>query len=156
MVEIARPRPIINDPQITVHRVPTLSAILPIRMPPKPDPSQARALASAGIDRVPLTSAAMSLSATAVIHAAPNAISIVTSATVATVQDALLSIEEGGDCNIKESSRRTLFWQPRPRLTTHIAEDQLCLLHCAKMRATASHGNFLLQAAAITKLTQTC
>jgi hypothetical protein len=49
------------------------------------------------------------LSATAVIHAAPNAISIVTSATVATVQDALLSIEEGGDCNIKGSSRRDTF-----------------------------------------------
>ena len=32
----------------------------------------------------------------AVIHAAPNAISIVTSAAVATAQDALVSIEEGG------------------------------------------------------------
>src|SRR5262245_58656487 len=109
MVEIARPRPIIKDPQITVHRVPTLSAILPIRMPPKPEPSQARALASAGIDRIPSTSAAMSLSATAAIHAAPNAISIVTSATVATVQDGLLSIEEGSDCNIMGSSRRGTF-----------------------------------------------
>ena len=53
------------------------------------------------MERTPSTSAAISLSATAVIHAAPNAISIVTSATVATAQDALLSIEEGGDCNIK-------------------------------------------------------
>jgi hypothetical protein len=135
--------------------VPTLSAILPIKMPPKPEPSQARALASAGIDRIPFTSAAMSLSATAVIHAAPNAISIVTSATVATIQDVLLSIEEGGNCNIEGSSRRTLFWQPRPHLTTHIAVGLLCLLHCAKMRAIAGHGNFLLQVAAITKLTQT-
>src|SRR5262249_56918999 len=97
-VEIARPSPIISAPQITVHRVPTLSAILPIRMPPKPEPSQARALASAGIDRIPFTSAAMSLSATAVIHAAPNAISIVINAAVATVQEALLSIEEDGAC----------------------------------------------------------
>src|SRR5262245_5881665 len=105
-VEMARPRPIIKEPQITVHLVPTLSAIRPIRMPPKPEPSQARALASAGIERIPSTSAAMSLSATAVIQAAPNAIIMVTSATVATVQEVLLSIEEGGDCNIQRSSRR--------------------------------------------------
>jgi hypothetical protein len=43
----------------------------------------------------------MSLSATAVIHAAPKAISMVTSAAVATAQDALLSMEEDDDCNIK-------------------------------------------------------
>ena len=99
-VEIARPNPIISAPQITVHLVPTLSAIRPITMPPIPEPSQASALASAGMERTPSTSAAMSLSATAVIHAAPNAISMVTSATVATAQEALVSIEENGDCNI--------------------------------------------------------
>src|SRR5215813_1534825 len=104
-VEMARPRPIIKEPQITVHLVPTLSAIRPIRMPPKPEPSQARALARAGIERTPSTSAAMSLSATAVIHAAPNAISIVTSATVATAHDAFVSIEEGGDCSIMKFRR---------------------------------------------------
>jgi hypothetical protein len=60
------------------------------------------ALANAGIERVPPTSAAMSLSATAVIQAAPHAISIVTSATLATVHDALLSTEEEGVCNIEE------------------------------------------------------
>src|SRR5258707_5117586 len=101
-VEIVRPTPIINEPQMTVQRVPILSAIRPIKMPPMPEPSQASALASAGIERTPFTSAAMSLSATAVIHAAPNAISIVTSATVATAHDALVSIEDG-DCSIGES-----------------------------------------------------
>src|SRR6266700_4125842 len=101
-VESVRPTPIISEPQITVHLVPTLSAIRPIRMPPIPEPSQASALASAGIARTPSTSAAMSLSATAVIHAAPKAISIVTSATVATAQEALVSIEDG-DCSIEGS-----------------------------------------------------
>jgi len=109
-VEIIRPTPIISAPKMTVQRVPTLSAMRPIRMPPKPEPSQARALASAGIERTPSTSAAMSLSATAVIHAAPNAISIVTSATVATAQESLVSIEEGGDCSILKF-RRPPFWQ---------------------------------------------
>src|SRR5215475_712626 len=153
MVEIARPRPIIKDPQITVHRVPTLSAILPIKMPPKPEPSQARALASAGIDRIPFTSAAMSLSATAVIHAAPKAISIVTSATVATAHDALVSIEEGGDCSIMKF-RRLPFWQAAQNLTTHIGVGLLCLLHCAKLREEGLRGNFLLDSAPTTKLTE--
>src|SRR5499433_1172927 len=152
MVEIARPRLIIKDPQITVHRVPTLSAMRSIRMPPKPEPSQARALANAGIERTPSTSAAMSLSATAVIHAAPNAISIVTSATVATAQDALVSIEEGGDCSIMKF-RRPPFWQPAQNLTTHIDVGLLCLLHCAKLRAKGLRGNFLLDRAPTTKLT---
>src|SRR5450631_1073031 len=102
-VEIARPRPIISAPQITVQRVPTRSAILPIRIPPMPEPSQASAAASDGIERIPPTAAAISLSATAVIQAAPNAISIVTSATKATAHDVLLSIEEGvEDCNIQQ------------------------------------------------------
>src|SRR6476469_6545126 len=104
-VEIVRPTAIISEPEVTVHRVPTLSALRPIRMRPKPEPSQARALASAGIERTTSTSAAMSLSATAVIHAAPNAISIVPSAAVATAQDALVSIEEGGDCSIMKFRR---------------------------------------------------
>jgi len=49
-----RPSPIISEPQITVHLVPTLSAIQPIKMPPTPEPSQATALASAGIERTPV------------------------------------------------------------------------------------------------------
>src|SRR6476660_3796156 len=151
-VEIVRPRPIISAPKITVHRVPTLSAMRPIRMPPKPEPSQARALANAGIERKPSTSAAMSLSATAVIHAAPNAISIVTSATVATAQDALVSIEEGGDCSIMKF-RRPPFWQAAQNLTTHIGVGLVCLLHCAKLRAEGLRGNFLLYRAPTTKLT---
>jgi hypothetical protein len=44
------------------------------------------------------------LSATAVIQAAPNDIAMMHSATEATTQDARLSIEEEGDCNIK--------WEP--------------------------------------------
>ena len=100
-VEIVSPAPIISAPNITVQRVPTRSAMRPIMMPPAPEQSQASAEASAGIERMPPTSAAMSFSATAVIQAAPNAIIIVTSATEATTQDARLSIEEKGDCNIK-------------------------------------------------------
>ena len=67
-------------------------------MPPMPEPSQASALAKAGIERVPPTSAAMSLSATALIQAAPNAISMMSSTMEATTHDALLSIETVGDC----------------------------------------------------------
>ena len=101
-VEIVKPTPIISAPNITVQRVPTRSAMRPIMMPPTPEPSQASALASAGIERVPPTSAAMSLSATAVIQAAPNAISHGARAPpMATTQDARLSIEEEGDCNIR-------------------------------------------------------
>src|ERR1700688_3991883 len=123
-VEIARPRPIINAPQITVQRVPTRSAMRPIKMPPVPVPSQASALASAGIERMPPTSAAMSLSATAVIRAAPNDIAMMNSATEATTQDALVSIDEEGDwdnegdCNIKkEPGWRSLLQTPHD-LTT--------------------------------------
>src|SRR5471030_3313256 len=104
-VEIESPSPIISEPQITVQRVPTRSAMRPIRIPPAPDPSQASALAKAGIERVPPTSAAISLSATAVIQAAPNAIIIMNSATEATSHDALLSIEEVGVCNILNGTR---------------------------------------------------
>src|SRR5665647_495410 len=104
-VEIVRPRPIISEPKITVQRVPTRSAMRPIMMPPTPEPSQASAEASAGIEREPPTSAAMSLSATAVIQAAPNAISMVTSAAMATTHDALLSIEVEGECNMEKGTR---------------------------------------------------
>src|SRR5512144_32213 len=103
-VEIERPRPIISAPQTTVHRVPTLSASRPIKIPPTPEPSQASALASAGMERMPLTSAAMSFNATAVIHADPNAISMVTSATVATAHDRLDSTDDTVGCNIRRES----------------------------------------------------
>jgi hypothetical protein len=49
---------------------------------------------------MPPTSAAMSLSATAVIQAAPNDIIMMNSATLATTQEARLSIEDEGGCNI--------------------------------------------------------
>src|SRR5476651_2567342 len=104
-VESVSPTPIISEPQITVQRVPTRSAIRPIMMPPAPEPSQASALANAGIERVPPTSAAMSLSATAPIQAAPKAISMTKSAVLATSHEALLSTDDEGDCNILEGTR---------------------------------------------------
>src|SRR6516225_7097247 len=110
-VESARPAPIIKAPQITVQRVPTRSAMRPMRMPPAPEPSQASELASAGIERVPSTSAAISLSATAVIHAEPNAIISVQSAAEATIQDARLSTEEVGCSMQKGSGWETPFYR---------------------------------------------
>src|ERR1700709_1885126 len=99
-VEIARPIAIINEPKITVQRVPTRSAIRDMTMPPMPEPSHASALASAGTERDPPTSLAISLSATAVIQAAPNDIPRTKSATEATAQDALVSTEAEGNCSI--------------------------------------------------------
>src|ERR1700681_278174 len=99
-VEIERPRPIIKEPKITVQRVPTRSAIRAMMMPPVPEPSHASALASAGTEREPPTSLAMSLSATTVIQAAPNDIARIKSATEATAQEALVSTEPEWDCNI--------------------------------------------------------
>jgi hypothetical protein len=104
-VEIERPRPIINEPKITVQRVPTRSAIRAMMMPPVPEPSHASALASAGTERDPPTSLAMSLSATTVIQAAPNDIPRIKSATEATAQEALVSTEPEGDCNIRRKTR---------------------------------------------------
>jgi hypothetical protein len=63
----------------------------------------------------------MSFSATAVIHAAPKAISIVTSATVATVHEDRDSIEVDVGCNIRWArlaallAGRTEFDHPRQR-----------------------------------------
>src|SRR5712691_11793533 len=97
------------------------SAMRPIMMPPMPEPSQASALASAGIERVPPTSLAMSLSATAVIQAAPNDIIMLNSATEAMTHDALFSTEEEGDwddegdCNIGRGTRLTVPFTGRPR-----------------------------------------
>src|ERR1700761_3693280 len=98
-VEMRRPTPIIKVPNSTVQRVPTRSAMRPIRMPPVPCPSQASELASAGIERVPPSSPAMSLSATAMIQAEPNAIIMTSSATEATIQESRVSIEEE-DCSM--------------------------------------------------------
>src|SRR3954451_13694525 len=99
-VEIDSPTAIMIEPKITVQRVPTRSAIRDMTMPPTPEPSHASALASAGTERDPPTSPAMSLSATAVIQAAPNDIARMKSATDATAQEALVSIELAGNCNI--------------------------------------------------------
>ena len=72
----------------------------PIRMPPNPDPIHISALAKAGIERSPLTSAAMSLSATMVIHGAPNAIAMIASMTPATTHEVRVSTDETVDCSI--------------------------------------------------------
>src|SRR5688572_13595536 len=89
--------PIISDPPIAVQRTPMRSASHDSMMPPQPIPSQTNAPASAGMDRKSSTSAAIRLSATGAIHAAPKAIAITTVAAAATIQDVLVSME-GGDC----------------------------------------------------------
>jgi len=57
------------------------------------------------MERVPPTSSAMSLSATTVIQAAPNDIAMMQSATLATTQDAWLSMDKEGDCIIRREIR---------------------------------------------------
>src|SRR5689334_1025749 len=92
-VDSDSPITIIIEPKITVQRVPTRSAMRPIMIPPRPEPSHTIAVDSAGTDAVPLASAAMSLNATGVIQPAPKVIRIATNAAVATVQDSLVSME---------------------------------------------------------------
>src|SRR5579883_368044 len=103
-VEIASPTAIIRELKITVDRVPARSAIRDIRMPPKPEPNHASELASAGTERDPLTSLAISLSPTAVIQAAPNDIPSTKRAAEATAHDALVSMEVDGECIISKRS----------------------------------------------------
>src|SRR6185369_1005005 len=62
-------------------------------MPPMPEPNHASAVASAGTERAPPVSAAMGLSATTPIHAAPNDTPRMTSERLATIQDVRVSIE---------------------------------------------------------------
>ena len=62
-------------------------------MPPAPKPIQASELASDGTERRPPVSAAIALSATMVIHGAPNDTARITSTTVATIHDDFVSIE---------------------------------------------------------------
>src|SRR5579863_10448454 len=112
-VEMARPSPIISEPKITVQRVPIRPAIWDMMMPPIPEPSHASELASDGTERDPPISLAMSLSATAVIQAAPNDIARTTSAADATAQEVLVSMEARGDCNIV-SATGFAHWSYRP------------------------------------------
>jgi hypothetical protein len=91
-------------PKITVKRMPTRSAIRPMTMPPTPDPIHIKALAKAGIERSPLTSAAMSLSATSVIHGAPKAMAIINRTTVATTHDLRVSTDENVGCSMDFAS----------------------------------------------------
>jgi hypothetical protein len=129
MVEIARPRPIISEPKMTVERVPTRSAMRDIRMPPVPEPSHASAPASAGTERDPSTSLAMSLSATAVIHAAPNDIPSIANAADATTQEALVSTEsERSGCIAKQIQFGPVV-QAAQDSTTHHSAGLLHMLH---------------------------
>src|ERR1700681_4080675 len=89
---MARPAHTIAAPNITVQRTPTRSAMRPIRMPPTPMPIQPSDPASAGTDRAPPNPAAMVLSDTPATHGAPNENAIVTSATMATTQEVLVSM----------------------------------------------------------------
>src|SRR5689334_6425024 len=102
-VDSNRPHATISDPNITVQRVPTRLATCPIRMPPPPTLSHAAALAKAGTDRAPPTSAAMSLSATVLIHTPPNAIVRTKRAVTAMRHDCAVSIDRGGEGGITDS-----------------------------------------------------
>src|ERR1043165_1270235 len=62
-------------------------------MPPMPEPNHASAVASAGTERAPPVSAAMGLSATTPIHAAPNDTPRITSERLATIQEVRVSME---------------------------------------------------------------
>src|SRR3984893_6662869 len=100
-VDSNSPTAIITAPPMTVQRTPTRSATRPMMMPPNPAPTQTSAPASAGIERSPLTSAAMFFSATTVIHGAPKATAMTTSTTVATTQDWRVSTDDSdGDCSM--------------------------------------------------------
>ena len=97
-----------------------------------PEPSQASALASAGTERVPPTSAAMSLSATALIQDEPNAIAMMVSAAAATTQEALLSIDEE-ECNIQREPGGRSLLQALQELTSYAPASGLPrMLQCAK------------------------
>src|SRR5690242_11251023 len=88
---------------MTVQRVPRRFATCPIRMPPPPAQSHAAALAAAGTARAPPTSAAMSLSATVLIHTPPNAIVSTASAVTAMRHDCADSTELVGKGGISDS-----------------------------------------------------
>ena len=107
-------------------------------MPPAPDPSQASAQASAGIERAPSTSAAISLSATALIQAEPNAIAMMVSATEATTHEALVSIEDEEDCSIQKGTRLASPFTGCTRFD-----------HCTKLEAAPHMGIALCQSGAI-------
>jgi len=88
-----------------------------MRMPPTPDPIHIKALAKAGIERSPLTSAAMSLSATSVTHGAPKAIAMITSAATATIHDLRVSTDENVGCSINFASRTAWRFSPGQTLS---------------------------------------
>src|SRR5215475_8888012 len=133
-VEIVRPVPIISEPKMTVERVPIRSAIRDIKMPPIPEPSHATAPASAGMERAPPTSPAMSLSATVVIHAAPNDIPRMTSAAEATTQEALVSTECRGGEGIAGQIQCVSVVQAEAKSATLPGAGLPHMLHCDQFR----------------------
>ena len=72
-------------------------------MPPTPAPIHISALANAGTERSPPTSAAMSLSATIVIHGAPKATAMTTRIMLATTHEDLVSTDETVDCSMNSA-----------------------------------------------------
>src|SRR5581483_5630122 len=98
--------------------------------------SQASALASAGIERTPPISPAMSLSATAMIQAAPNAIIMTRSATDATIQESLVSTEEV-DCSINLAPARKSL-QIATELTIAVSSGQPRVSQLSLLRSTTS------------------
>src|SRR5690606_31883692 len=88
-----------------------------MRMPPRPEPSHTSALANAGMERAPSTSAAMSFRATMVIQLAPNAIISASSATKATAHDERDSIDDTAGCGMGRGPAQALL-QGRQDLTT--------------------------------------
>jgi hypothetical protein len=88
-----------------------------MRMPPTPDPIHIRALAKAGIERSPLTSAAMSLSATSVIHGAPKATAMINKTTPATTHDLRVSTDEKVDCSMNFALRAVWRFSPDENLS---------------------------------------
>jgi hypothetical protein len=87
-----------------------------MRMPPKPEPIHINETAKDGMERSPCTSAAMSLSATTVIHGAPKATAMITSTTLATIHDVRLSTEGSDDdfsMNVAVLARPAGLWAAR-------------------------------------------
>src|SRR5689334_3724673 len=84
-------------PKMTVARMPNFSAMRAMKMPPAPYPNQLSAIASAGTERRPPVSAAMTLSATTMIHGAPKQIERISVPITATFQDSFVSTEGTAD-----------------------------------------------------------
>ena len=153
-VEIARPRPIISEPQITVHLVPTLSAIRAHQ-----DAAETRAK--------PGECAGERRDGAHAIHLRGDVLERDGRDPCGAECHQHRDERHRGDgprCfGLDRGGRRLQHYEvpaahssgrPAQNLTTHIGVGLLCLLHCAKMRAGGFRGNFLWKRAPITKLTE--